>query len=201
MHTCPECGASFEKESTLCPACGATNNQETPASDSRQVPKAESAQIPKQYPKQEARQQSPFEPAPVKEPVKAPGGKVIICPKCGSEEVFLMENRSPVEREKNVLMACTHCKRTFHGPAFYDSKIAGRKSGVRFFVLMAVLTLAGLGALLITGQIVAFLPGTVLGGVTLAVSLAGAFVFQKKATYWKTTQAKCYKPQEKGGKK
>ena len=112
-----------------------------------------------------------------------------------------MENRAPTEREKNVLMACTHCRRTFHGPAYYDSKIQSRKKGVLFFSLMAALTAMGLAVLPIFGQLTAFLPGTILGAVTLAVSVGGIVLYAARAAHWKAEQAKCYKPNSKGGAK
>ena len=194
MQTCKECGANFPEEMSSCPACG------------EQVPKAEEEtvqipkQYPKQYPKQLPRESSIFEEKPAEEPVDHQE-RVIICPKCGSENVYLMENRAPTEREKNVLMACTHCRRTFHGPAFYDSKILSRRKGARFFLAMAILSAVGFGVLLATGQATAFLPGTVLGGVALAVSAAGVVLYRAKASYWKSLQGKCYKSVEKGGAK
>lgn len=190
MQTCKECGASFPEEMTACPACG----EKAPVTEA--VPK----QIPKQYPKQYPKERGVFIDTPPEEPISE-NGKVIICPKCGSEEVYLMENRAPTEREKNVLMACTHCRRTFHGPAYYDSKIQSRKKGILFFSLMAALTAMGLAVLPIFGQLTAFLPGTILGAVTLAVSVGGIVLYAARAAHWKAEQAKCYKPNSKGGAK
>lgn len=202
MQTCKECGASFSEEMHACPSCGWNVPADKPAEGS--VPPAQEKQIPKQYPKQYPKQgpkeSSVFADTPSKEEVTE-DGDVIICPKCGSTEVYLMENRSPTERSKNVLMACTQCRRTFHGPAYYDSKIAGRKKGVLFFALMAAVCAVCFAVLLVTGQLTAFLPGTILGGVTLAVSALGAFLYAKKASYWKAVQGKCYKPRAKGGTK
>lgn len=201
MQTCQECGASFSKEEHTCPSCGWEVPGDKPADDA--VPPAEEPQIPKQYPKQYPKQgpreHSVFEDKTEAETVTTESGDVIVCPKCGSLEVYLMENRSPTEREKNVLMACTHCRRTFHGPAYYDSKIARGKRGILFFAVMSVLVLAGFGVLLAMGQLTAFLPGTILGGVTLAVSVLGAVLFAGRASHWKAVQQKCYLPKKKGG--